>query len=177
MDWGQKSSTKVAKVSEGSFAATQRPQKQRSSQQHELERTLAVLRIRFSELRHKIQTGHLLLALNGVEIKDLNPETFKSGAYPVTAVGTMAQCCCEKWLFTQRQSMKARPVSAAPSTWHLGEWSGERVGRLHRASSPPVRPPPSDSSGRGLCRCWLASLQHALENICSQGEGPGHRQG
>eukprot|EP00439_Symbiodinium_sp_Y106_P057899 s3135_g8.t1 len=47
----------VAKVSEGSFAAT-----------------------------HKIQTGHLLVALNGVETKDLTPDTFK-------------------------QSLKARPVS------------------------------------------------------------------
>ncbi|CAE7543915.1 unnamed protein product, partial [Symbiodinium necroappetens] len=42
----------VAKVSEGSFAAT-----------------------------HKIQTGHLLVALNGVETPDLTPDTFKPDSH------------------------------------------------------------------------------------------------
>eukprot|EP00439_Symbiodinium_sp_Y106_P060094 s3135_g8.t2 len=49
---------------------------------------LSLCLLSFAEIctRHKIQTGHLLVALNGVETKDLTPDTFK-------------------------QSLKARPVS------------------------------------------------------------------
>ena len=31
--------------------------------------------------RHQVQTGYLLLALNGVEIKDLNPDSFEPHGY------------------------------------------------------------------------------------------------
>ena len=75
----------VAKVSEGSFAATQGTKCTKKG------KGLAVgiggIGMFSYELldvpRHKIQTGHLLVALNGVETPDLTPDTFKPDSHGV----------------------------------------------------------------------------------------------
>ena len=75
----------MAKVSEGSFAATQGTKCTKKG------KGLAVgiggIGMFSYELldvpRHKIQTGHLLVALNGVETPDLTPDTFKPDSHGV----------------------------------------------------------------------------------------------